>query len=367
MSVFHDGSDGFIRSDVLNIQNAAGSTDYVHIDSSGNVGIGTTNTAAGQVTIQGSGSPRQLVITDDGAEKLQIYQIGNDATIEAGSGGSNSTNLIFKTASSGTESEQMRITSGGNVGIGTSPSVALHVKAGSGQIRLHEGSAADNKYGEIEVSNGKLILHSDKANVENSSTMQFHLDNIEYARFIDNGTFLIGTTNGTGDGGGIQLHGNLENGGFINVKKTSSGASGNKFIQFSRDGSEKGSIALDGTNAVQYNTSSDYRLKRDVVDMADAIDRVKTLLPRRFSWISDPDTTVDGFLAHEAQTVVPEAVRGTHNEVDDDGNAVMQGIDQSKLVPLLTGALQEAITKIETLETKVAALEAKQCNCGGCS
>ena len=94
--------------------------------------------------------------------------------------------------------------------------------------------------------------------------------------------------------------------------------------------------------------------------MTGAIDRVKALAPKRFQFIADADTTVDGFLAHEAQTVVPEAVTGTHNEVDDDGNAVMQGIDQSKLVPLLTGALQEAITKIETLETKVAALEAAE-------
>ena len=89
-----------------------------------------------------------------------------------------------------------------------------------------------------------------------------------------------------------------------------------------------------------------------------AIDRVKALAPKRFNFIADPDdTTVDGFLAHEAQTVVPEAVHGTHNEVDDDGNAVMQGIDQSKLVPLLTGALQEAIAKIEALEARVTALE----------
>jgi hypothetical protein len=56
---------------------------------------------------------------------------------------------------------------------------------------------------------------------------------------------------------------------------------------------------------------------------------------------------------------VPEAVTGIHNEVDDDGNAVMQGIDKSKLVPLLTGALQEAIAKIETLETQRADLEAR--------
>ena len=93
--------------------------------------------------------------------------------------------------------------------------------------------------------------------------------------------------------------------------------------------------------------------------MTGAIDRVKALAPKRFQFIADADTTLDGFLAHEAQTVVPEAVTGSKDEVDDDGNAVMQGIDQSKLVPVLTAALKEAIVKIETLETKVAALEAE--------
>ena len=117
-----------------------------------------------------------------------------------------------------------------------------------------------------------------------------------------------------------------------------------------------GSISV-GTASTSYNTSSDYRLKENVADMTGAIDRVKALAPKRFNFIADADTTVDGFLAHEAQTVVPEAVIGSHNEVDEDGNAVMQGIDQSKLVPLLTGALQEAIAKIEALEARVTALE----------
>ena len=116
--------------------------------------------------------------------------------------------------------------------------------------------------------------------------------------------------------------------------------------------------------------------------MTGAIDRVKTLAPKRFNFIADADTTVDGFLAHEAQAVVPEAVTGTKDEVEtwtqqeiDDGDApdgtsagdnkldgdgntipVMQGIDQAKLVPLLTAALKESIAKIETLETEMTAL-----------
>ena len=127
---------------------------------------------------------------------------------------------------------------------------------------------------------------------------------------------------------------------------------------FRINGSQKGSIQIH-SNGTSFNTSSDYRLKENVVNLDGAIDRVKQLAPKRFNFIGNEDTTVDGFLAHEAQTVVPEAVTGTHNEVDDDGNAVMQGIDQSKLVPLLTAALQEAIAKIETLETQNASLEAR--------
>jgi hypothetical protein len=129
---------------------------------------------------------------------------------------------------------------------------------------------------------------------------------------------------------------------------------------YNSSGSRVGYIQYSNT-ATTYSTSSDHRLKENVTDMTGAIARVKQLAPKRFNFIADSDdTTVDGFLAHEAQTVVPEAVTGTHNEVDSDGNAVMQGIDQAKLVPLLTGALQEAIAKIETLETKVAALEAAE-------
>ena len=110
-----------------------------------------------------------------------------------------------------------------------------------------------------------------------------------------------------------------------------------------------GSIATSGTST-SYNTSSDYRLKENVVDIADGITRVKQLQPKRFNFIADADTTVDGFLAHEVQTVVPEAITGAHNEVDADGNPVYQGIDQSKLVPLLVATIKELEARITALE-----------------
>ena len=110
-----------------------------------------------------------------------------------------------------------------------------------------------------------------------------------------------------------------------------------------------GTITSSGSST-SYNTSSDHRLKENVSYTWDATTRLKQLKPARFNFIADADTTVDGFLAHEAQAVVPEAVHGTHNEVDDDGNAVMQGIDQSKLVPLLVKTIQELEARITALE-----------------
>jgi hypothetical protein len=110
-------------------------------------------------------------------------------------------------------------------------------------------------------------------------------------------------------------------------------------------------------SATTYATSSDYRLKEDVQPMVGSVDRLMALKPVNFAWKAD-GSRVDGFLAHEAQEVVPECVTGSKDAVDKDGKPEYQGIDQSKLVPLLTAALQEALQKIEALEARVAALEA---------
>tara|TARA_R100000781_G_scaffold101438_2_gene64932 strand:+ start:6737 stop:7981 length:1245 start_codon:yes stop_codon:yes gene_type:complete len=129
-----------------------------------------------------------------------------------------------------------------------------------------------------------------------------------------------------------------------------------RLVEFEYNGTNVGSITTNGSTTA-FNTGSDYRLKENIVDLTDGITRLKTLKPCRFNFKTNTTKIVDGFLAHEV-TTVPEAVTGVKDDVDSNGNPVYQQIDQSKLVPLLTAALQEAIVKIETLETKVAALEA---------
>ena len=138
---------------------------------------------------------------------------------------------------------------------------------------------------------------------------------------------------------------------------------------FKGDGTLIGSIGKSG-NSVSYNETSDYRLKENAVSISDGITRLKSLKPYKFNFIDDSSTTLDGFFAHEVSSVVPEAVTGdkdgiiTQEYIDAGkelqahlGKPIIQSLDKAKLVPLLTAALQEAITKIETLETKVAALE----------
>lgn len=129
------------------------------------------------------------------------------------------------------------------------------------------------------------------------------------------------------------------------------GSSPHKVVEFFAGSSSEGSITVSDF-ATAYNTSSDYRLKENVQSITNAIDRVKQLNPKRFNFIGNTQI-VDGFLAHEAGEVVPESVQGEKDAQDESGNPIYQGIDQSKLVPLLTAALKEAIIKIEQLESKI--------------
>ena len=267
-------------------------------------------------------------------------------------------------ASDGTTfTESMRIDSSGKVGIGTTPDRDLHVKGASGEpvhFKL-EGDPAD--YARIMFDDGTTDNIGELRYNFGSDYMSFNTNSAERMRIESGGNVYIGGTGAVIDSSSkLGVHGRID----ASATSTTpmglnrSGSDG-VIIDFGNDGTFGiGHVSVSGSS-VAYATSSDHRLKENVVDMTGAIARVKQLAPKRFNFISNTtDTLVDGFLAHEAQTVVPEAVTGTHNEVDDDGNAVMQGIDQSKLVPLLTGALQEAIAKIETLETKVAALEGGQ-------
>ena len=195
-----------------------------------------------------------------------------------------------------------------------------------------------------------------------SNFMRFYTNASERIRVDSSGNVGIGTSSPSSSYQTTITESDTGNG-CLKLDRTSNiDGTLRSMVSFKRSGSVVGTITC-SNSATAYNTSSDHRLKQ--------------LQPKRFNFILNPDITVDGFLAHEVQSVVPEAISGTKDETQDilyteedtipSGKKVgdvketvpkYQGIDQSKLVPLLTAALQEAITKIETLETKVAALEA---------
>ena len=165
------------------------------------------------------------------------------------------------------------------------------------------------------------------------------------------GDVLIGLTNDRTTTSTLYAYGNTSTPtGNCGLELAAAAAATRYLAAFSNSNGHVGSISTNGS-ATSFNTSSDYRLKENVVDMENATDRVKQLKPKRFNFIADDSITVDGFLAHEVQDIVPEAISGEKDAVDDDGNAVYQGIDQSKLVPLLVKTIQE-------LEARITALEA---------
>ena len=237
-------------------------------------------------------------------------------------------------------STAITIDSSDNVAIGSSNPQGFPLQVNSGVAgniaRFTDGVNANTV---IKTSGSVTTFGPDTSN-----NLAFQTNGSERGRFGSGGSFFVNTTS-TSPNPGVAL---LE-GGRIGIGN-SNGNSGNSFIEFRRNATQIGSVTQSGTTAVSYNTSSDHRLKENVTADWDATTRIKQLNPVRFNFIADADTTVDGFLAHEVQSVVPEAITGTHNEVDDDGNPVYQGIDQSKLVPLLVKTIQELEARITALE-----------------
>jgi hypothetical protein len=182
-----------------------------------------------------------------------------------------------------------------------------------------------------------------------SGNIIFYSNDSEKVRIDGNGNVLVGLTsdNFLVADAGVQI----KPSGFIRIGTDGTSAATIMSFINNTDGTpaQVGAITTSGSSTT-YATSSDYRLKENVVYDWDATTRLKKLKPARFNFIADAETTVDGFIAHEVQSVVPEAITGTHNEVDADGNPVYQGIDQSKLVGLLVKTIQELEARITALE-----------------
>ena len=281
------------------------------------------------------------------------------------------------------------IVASGSVGVGTTTPGSYNSGAddlvlattGSTGITIASGTSNNGSLFFADGTSGAAQYSGYIQYDQNNNAMSFGTNSAERMRIDTNGVLLIGRTNTNNNNGGHYItsgYAYLERNNDLPLYLNRFGSDGT-IAQFRRQDSVVGSISVTGSSTA-YNTSSDYRLKEDIQPMVGASDRLMALNPVNFAWKSD-GTRVDGFLAHEAQEVVPESVTGAKDAMrteeyevtpavlDDEGNvieeAVMgtrevpdyQGIDQSKLVPLLTAALQEALTEIESLKARVSALE----------
>ena len=361
---FYTGSTG--RD--LGTANQTYGDEALRIAASGNVGIGESS-PLGKLHVKSADSGAGA---DAGADELVVEGSG-DSGLSILSGASNNGTILFSdsgdSAAGGLRYEQsnnalnfrtngawdrLYIDSSGNCGLGTgSPNRPLEIKATSAAIRLQQTGGA---YAEITSSDfGILYLNADAGNTASGTSMRFLVDNSEAARIDNEGNFLIGkTTHNVNNTQGVDITTEgavvATNADGISFLANRTGSDGQTFL-FRRQNVTVGSISVTGS-ATTYATSSDYRLKENVDYDFTALDRVAQLKPARFNFIATPTVTVDGFVAHEVQDVVPEAIIG-----EKDGEK-MQGIDQSKLVPLLTKAIQEQQTMIDDLKTRIEALEA---------
>jgi len=339
----------------------AGSTTYINVDNTS-----ATATSLAGIYFSQNGTPKHSITAATFGADYMAFNIGAGGSISERARIDSSGRLLVGTSSTSADTRLLLQGTSANVNAGA----YIHIQRGTlpagtgsplGRINFADNSSNIGAWIASESEGAWTSGSSHPGRLVFSTTADGASSPTERMRISNAGDLLLGTggsiidpTSGTVDGFYFNVvdrqavFSRDASAPLVIRRRTSDGV-----IQgFYRAGTLVGTISVT-TTAVAYNTSSDYRLKENIAPLTGAADRLNQLQVHRFNFIADPDKTVDGFIAHEAQAVVPECVNGTKDEVDADGNPVYQGIDQSKLVPLLTAALQEALQKIEVLEQRL--------------
>ena len=346
-----------------------GGSERLRIDTSGNVGIGTSSPAANtRLHVSGetpvirlestatatNGSCYSILKSNSGAGGTFFRALlGENISggFDWGIGNFNTTAQTLAFYSGGLV-ERMRIDSSGNVLIGTSTSASGQTlklvvsQTAGGGIQLNNVNSTAG--GAINTTGGSGLVFYGYTGAIGSETYT------ERMRIDASGNVCFSCTGlSTSSAPNTSSSSVIEVG--SGILKTRGDGQPTR-IQFYWGTTQVGSVIVSST-ATSYVTSSDYRLKEDIAPMTGALDKVQQLKPVTYKWKADGSAS-QGFIAHELQAVVPECVVGTKDAVDAEGNPKYQGIDTSFLVATLTAAIQEQQVMIEELKAKVAALEA---------
>lgn len=312
----------------LQLQTA--NTTAVTIDTSQNVGIGTSSPAQKLVVYNASGSTISLNNATTGTSSTSGLQVITDGT----TGGYlwNYSNGFLSLGTNATE--RMRIDSSGNVLIGQT----TNSQGGRLAITGSTSSTVDDmvfntnaSYAEIQTFNSKPLVLNRQGN-----------------------NLLVGSSAPSSSTGGTQYYAGAANsywGNWVNSTVTK-----NQFT-FNNPNGEVGRITTNAS-ATTYNTSSDYRLKENITPIVGALEKVSQLKPVNWTWKVD-GSDGQGFIAHELAEIVPDCVTGEKDAVDAEGKPIYQGVDTSFLVATLTAAIQEQQTIINDLKARIETLESK--------
>jgi hypothetical protein len=364
-------------------------SDALVIDSSGNVGIGSS-TARGRLTVSDGNT------NSAGEAVYQAYIVGTARNFT-----SDATGMLTIQST-----DNMGADKGGSIAFGGRAITGNASGANWAGISGFKENSTSGQYGGYlgfsvrnNVGGGGL---AEVMRIDSSSNVGINETSAE-GRLHVTGAYTGTYGRAVGLFEDADLTGDALNQILVLVFSGDDDAANATFVSFRDSGGEIGAInALSGGTTVQYITSSDYRLKENINYDFDATSRLKQLKPARFNFKTNTDRTLDGFLAHEVSDIVPEAVSGTKDETetkekvvvnssgqviaenieeadwengkiaDEDGNTkypidstweatkivpVYQGIDQSKLVPLLVASLKEALTEIDNLKARVDTLE----------
>jgi hypothetical protein len=391
-------------------------SERMRIDSSGNVGIGTSSpsnklevqSSANSTTsyIRGTGAvpnnnDKSVLYVSHGGTTGAAFRVRTDAAISA----SQFAHILVNNVSAACTALQvdqygtspiadftksgtvaMRIDNSGNVGIGTTSPLTKLESRGTPDSNWGNALLFDNRsvainqggvltFGGYKTSTTSQATFAQIAGRKENATagneagyLAFLTNNnttyVEAARFDSSGNLLVGmtsfaqssSTKGFGVRGSDGLTSISRSGDSLALDLYHS--SDGQIVRFSNTSSTAVGNINAGSSTTAYNTTSDYRLKENVTPMTGALATVAQLKPVTYKWKSTGENG-QGFIAHELQAVVPDCVSGEKDAVDADGNPQYQGVDTSFLVATLTAAIQELSAKNDALTARIVALESK--------